>query len=181
MLASTSSKLDRALAQDRYLGPVTVLSVAPRSVEVRFPSGENGRADLALGYPYTPAVDDVLLVIADERAAWVIGVVEGRGKTSLPLHGDVSLHATGSLTLSAEEGVRVRAPELEIGVEKLTMAATSAVQKFATLYQRVREVLTVHAREAHQIVDETAVSKAKKHAILAEETASVNGKQILLG
>ncbi len=181
MLASTSAKVEPNARPARYLGPAIVLSVAPRSVEVRFPSGEVGRADLALGYPYTPAVDDALLVIADEGGAWVIGVVEGRGKTSLPLHGDVSLHATGSLTLSAEEGVRVRAPELEIGVEKLTMAATSAVQKFATLYQRVREVLTVHARESHTIVDETSLSKAKKLAIVAEETASVNGKQILLG
>jgi hypothetical protein len=42
-------------------------------------------------------------------------------------------------------------------------------------------MMTVHARESHTIVEETALQRAKKVAVVAEETASVNGKQILLG
>jgi len=151
---------------------------------VRLPGGEaEVNAAMALGYAYEPAIGDMLLIIGDDEGGrWVIGVIEGRGKTDMRFEGDVHLHAArGALTLSADNGVRVRGPELDVVVERFAVAAGSAVQKCATLYQRVRELMTVHARESHAIVEETALQRAKKVAVVAEETASVNGKQILLG
>jgi hypothetical protein len=174
----------RREARDIYIGPASVTAIEGRNLRVRLPGGEaEVNAAMALGYAYEPAVGDMLLIIGDDEGGrWVIGVIEGRGKTDMRFEGDVHLHAArGALTLSADNGVRVRGPELDVVVERFAVAAGSAVQKCATLYQRVRELMTVHARESHAIVEETALQRAKKVAVVAEETASVNGKQILLG
>lgn len=174
----------RRESRDVYIGPASVTAVKGRELRVRLPGSQDEiAAAMALGYAYEPAVGDVLLIIGDDEAGrWVIGVIEGHGKVDMRFEGDVNLHAArGALTLSADHGVRVRGPELDVVVERFAVAAGAAVQKCATLYQRVREMMTVHARESHTVVDETALQRAKKVAVVAEETASVNGKQILLG
>ncbi|HVY44969.1 MAG TPA: DUF3540 domain-containing protein [Minicystis sp.] len=163
------------------LGPGRAVEVDGRRVLVER-EGARRWATMALAYPYEPVVGDVLLLLGDARDAWVVGVVEGRGRVDLRFEGDVTLHAAGgALTLAADRGVRVRGPELDVAVERVQTVATTVVEKCATLYQRVREMLSVHAKESHTIVEETALSRAKKVAVVAEETASVNGKQILLG
>ena len=68
-----------------------------------------------------------------------------------------------------------------LDVELPSGERVEAVQEFSTLNQRVRELLTLRTGEAHTIVDETSLQRAKKYAVVAEGTASVNGKQILLG
>jgi hypothetical protein len=165
------------------LAPMRVVAVDRRRVTLEPDDAGDGApfATLALGYPYEPTAGDVLLVVGDVER-WVIGVVDGRGKVDLKLHGDVELHAEGgALTLRGDKGVHVRGPELDVTVERVAIAASHVVEKCATLYQRIRESLTVHARESVMHVDETALQHAKKVAVLADETASVNGKQILLG
>ena len=181
MVANVSWIPEPTARQELFLGPARVVSIEARSVRVRLPSGELVLAEMALAYPYEPAVDDVLLVIAHAEGRYVIGVVAGNGKLDLRFEGDVNLTSGGTLTLSAEKGVHVRAPELDVLAERLALVATAAVQKFATLHQRVTEMWSVRAGESQTIVDGTALQRARKLALVAEETASVNGKQILLG
>ena len=170
------------LPRESSLGPAEVLATGRRLLDVQLPSGEEVEAELALAFPYKPAVGDILLVIGDAERRYVIGVIEGKGELSLDFQGDVRLHSqNGELTLSGDKGVLVRGPVLDVVVESFSVLADKAVQKFTTLNQRVRELLTLRAGEAHTIVDETALQRAKKYAVVAEETASVNGKQILLG
>lgn len=163
------------------LGPATVLSVDGPRVEVELETGERTTATLALALPYRPVVGDTLLVIGEARR-YVIGVIEGRGRTELTTEGDLHLHASnGALTLGADRGVRVLGPGLEVIVERFGVTAKSAVEKVGSLFQRVREVMHVQAGESHLVVDGTSLQRAKKVAVVAEETASVNGKQIHLG
>ena len=165
-----------------YLGPVEVIATGRRMLDVQLPTSERVEAELALAYPYKPAVGDTLLVIGNPAGLYVIGVIEGQGKLDMTFQGDVRLHALdGELTLSGDKGVKVQGPLLDVLVDNFNVMAESAVQKFKTLQQRVREVLTLRAGESHTIVDETSLQRAKKYAVVAEETASVNGKQILLG
>jgi hypothetical protein len=55
------------------------------------------------------------------------------------------------------------------------------VEKLASLYQRVRGALNVHAGEAHTVVDDASFLTAKNASIVTEETMSINGDQIHLG
>jgi hypothetical protein len=45
----------------------------------------------------------------------------------------------------------------------------------------VRELLTLRAGQTHTVVDGSAFSQSKSHAIVAEEKVTVNGKGIYLG
>jgi hypothetical protein len=183
---TAASKPERATATanrvDDYLGPAHVVGATGRELSLEMPSGEIVSAMLAVAFPYEPAVGDVLLVIARGASYYGIGVLHGTGRTRLVFPGDVDLRADGgTLRLSGEKGVAIDAPELDVRVGALRMLADSVTQRFATVYQRVTTLLSVHARESHTAVDESTFTKAKNAAILTEETMTINGKQIHLG
>jgi hypothetical protein len=165
------------------LGPGVVIDAEGDVVTVELSSdGSRVRATLALALPYAAQPDDVLLVIGQGAEHYVIGVIAGRGKTSLELQGDVSLRAVGgSLDLAADEGVRIRAPSVSIEAGALQTVARSVVETFATLLQQVTEALHVKARQSVTQVEEGAYTQAKTIAMQTEETVVVNGKEIHLG
>jgi hypothetical protein len=151
-------------------------------VTVALPGGAEVSAEMALALPYAACAGDVLLVVGEGSEHFVIGVLAGRGKTSLELQGDVSLRAVGgTLELAGDEGVRVRGPTVEVHADKLHAVARTVVQTFASLFQRVTEALHVHARQEISIVDEGSYKQAKTAAIQTEETVTINGKEIHLG
>ena len=173
-----------ALHVQDYLGPAEVVETTDEGVRARIPGrgGEVVSATLALALPYAPVVGDLLLFIGKGEDYYAIGVLHGAGKTSLRLQGDVDLHAEGgALHLSADKGVRIQAPEVDIETGRLLMVASSIVHKCTTFYQRVSALLSVHAGQSHSVVDEASFSRAKSAAILTEETVTINGKQIHLG
>jgi hypothetical protein len=170
------------LALAEYLGPADVIDVGAGEVTVELPGGATTRATLAFASPYVPAVSDVLLIIGKGGAYWAIGVIHGAGKTSLRFQGDVELHAEGgTLHVSADRGVRIRAPEIGLVTERLHTIADAVVETFGSVYQRVGDLLSVHAKKAHTVVEGSAVTQAKSAAIVTEETMTINGKQIHLG
>lgn len=184
MTTTAVSKPERATAArvDDYLGPAHVVSASGRELSLEMPSGEIVSATLAVAFPYEPAVGDVLLVIARGASYYGIGVLHGTGRTRLVFPGDVDVRADGgTLRLSGEKGVTIDAPELDVRVGALRMLADAVTQRFATVYQRVTSLLSVHAHESHTAVDESSILKAKNAAILTEEAMSINGKQIHLG
>ena len=171
-----------ALRVEDYLGPAEVLETTDEGVRARLRGGAVVSASLALAVPYAPVVGDLLLFIGKGEEFYAIGVLRGAGKTSLRLQGDVDLHAEGgALNLSADKGVRIQAPEVDIETGRLRTVATSVVQKCTSLYQRVSALLSVHAGQSHSVVDEASFSRSKSAAILTEETVTINGKQIHLG
>lgn len=165
-----------------YLGPATVTRVTAADVEVRLPDGASARAALAMAFLYEPAEGDVVLVIGQEAGHYVIGVLHGRGRASLALPGDVDLRAVGGvLRLAGDKGVEIAAPEVGVQAGRVRMIAGAVVQRFATLRQRVTELLSVHAAESHTLVEGAAHTQAKSATILTEEKATINGKAIYLG
>ncbi|WP_437969883.1 DUF3540 domain-containing protein [Sorangium sp. So ce260] len=173
----------RAAALPReYLGPARVTSAEAGAIAVELPGGQAVAVQMALALPYEPALDDTLLVIGRDEGYYAIGVLHGRGRSVLSLHGDVAVHAReGALSLCGDKGVEIRGPELEVQVGTIRMVADAVVQKFTSVYQRVSALLSVQASESHTVVEKTAFTKAKNATILTEETVTVNGKQILLG
>jgi len=168
---------------EEYLGPARVTAAEEGRVAVELPGGGAPiPVEMALALPYQPVVGDTLLVIGRGAKHYAIGVLHGTGRTVLSLTGDVEVHARdGALSLSGDKGVSIRGPEVEVEGGKIRMVADSLVQKLNSVYQRVSGLLSVRAQEAHTAVDNTSFTKAKNATILTEETATVNGKQILLG
>jgi hypothetical protein len=164
------------------LGPAEVTRASPHEVEVRLEGGAFARAQLALGYPYEPRKGDVVLVIGDAAGHYVIGVLQGTGRSVLELPGDVDLRAVnGVLRLSGDKGVEVTSPEVSIHAGRLQVIADAAVQRFASLCQRVADLLSVHAGQRHTVIEGSSHEQAKSATLLTEEQTTINGKAIYLG
>ncbi len=165
-----------------YLGPARVVEVHGSEVSVGLPGGSVVAARLALAYLYTPTVGDELLVIGRRGDHYVIGVLSGGGSAQLCFQGDVEIRAEGGqVRIAGDKGVVVEGPEVEVTTRKLRMVADSVVQRFSSVVQRVTGLLSVRAREAETVVEGSAVTRARSVTVLAEETASVNGKMVNLG
>lgn len=177
-----ASPLADSVRADDYLGPASVTETTSHEVQVELPDGTLRRAEPAFTIPYQPAPGDVLLVITRGPRCYAIGVLHGTGKTVLSLPGDVEVRAeSGTLRLYGEKGIELLSPEVLIHSEKLRMVAGSVTQKFTSLVQRVRDLLSVQAREIHTVADDSHLTKAKSATVLTEETMTINGKQIHLG
>jgi hypothetical protein len=168
---------------DDYLGPAVVVACEePATVVVAPPGGSTVRAEMALALPYRACVGDVLLVIGRRDAWYVIGVLEGRGKTELSVQGDLTLHAVGGIAeIAGDKGVRVRGDRVELHARELRTVADSAIETVVSLVKRVADTLLVYARTSNTVVEEGAYTQAKTATIRTEETMSINGKQIHLG
>jgi hypothetical protein len=165
-----------------FLGPAEVVEVQGDEVVVELRGGEPARAALALATPYEPVAGDVLLVIGKDGEHYAIGVLRGSGKTALRVQGDLEVRAEGgAVRIVGDRGVELHAPELTIHAGKLQVIASAAVQKFTSLYQRVSELLSVRAGQAHTVVDEGTVTQAKRASIVTEETVTINGREVHLG
>jgi hypothetical protein len=182
-------EIERRAAEPPRLGRGVVTAVSGSTVTLALAGGGEVDATLALALPYDACVGDVLLVIGEPAAgpgeggeAFVIGVLSGRGKTRLELQGHVALHAVGGvLDLSGDEGVQIRGPVVEVQTDTLHTVARSVVSTFASLFQRVTEILHVHAHQQVTIVDEGAYTQAKTAAIQTENVVTINGKEVHLG
>ncbi len=165
-----------------YLGPAEVVEALGTMVTARVGGASVVLATLALAVPYAPAVGDVLLLIGKQGQYWAIGVVRGSGRTVLRVAGDLELHAEGgALRLTGDQGVRVTGPEVGFETGKLSVVAASLFEQVGSAIRRVTGLLTTQAGRAHTIVEGAAYEQSKSRAIVAEDTVTVNGKQIHLG
>lgn len=165
-----------------YLGPATVRHAAGPDVTAELDGGRQVAVRLALSMPYQPVENDVLLVIGGPNGHYAIGVLHGTGRTSIAVPGDIDVHAVGgSLRLAADKGVVVEGESVEMRASRLHVLAGAVVEKFDTLFQRVREMLSVRAGQRHTVVDGASIEKSKSATILTEESVAINGKQVHLG
>ncbi len=165
------------------LGPGTVVAVSPAGLTVELPGRGQVKARLAVAFPYEPRVgDDVLVIGRADGAHWVIGVERSTGPASLTVHGDLEVKAVGGmLTLSADRGVAVGAPDVEIRTQKLRVFAESVLEHATSMAVRVRELYTLFAGQSNSVVEGTHVMQAKRAKVVTEETVSINGREIHLG
>ncbi len=163
------------------LGPAEVLRSSAHGVRVQLQSGEEADARLALAFSYEPAVGDEVLVIADDSACWVIGVISGTGKGTIAFPGDLAVQAGGRLSLSGQAGVEIDAPKLDVRVGKLEMLARSVTQRFENVRQHVVELLSVQAGRTHTTVEGAAVTNAESSTLVTKNKVTINGKAIHLG
>lgn len=170
-----------ALSVAEYLGPAEVTAVHGGEVEVELPGGAPARAAMALAFPYVPCPGDELLIIGRGGDHYVIGVLRGSGQSVFSFPGDVSLRAEGgALRLSGDE-VEIAGRDVSLHAEALRVVAGSVVEKLRSLYQRISGPMSVHAQQAHAVVEGASVTQARSAAIVTEETVTINGRQVHLG
>lgn len=167
--------------QEMYLGPAEVVSALPHELELRLPRGGLVRARLALAHSYEPRPGDEVLAIGNGEGHYVIGVLRGTGPVVLSFPGDAEVRAGGVLTLAADRGVELSAPEISVQARKIGMIADQVMNTFTSLRQRVAELFSVHAGQSHTVVEGSAYSQSKSATILTEEKVAINGKEVHLG
>lgn len=178
----TAIRAAKRATVDDYLGPAEVLETGPVRVRVRV--GDVALdATLALAFPYQPAACDVVLIAAKRGEAYVIGLLQGRGKVALDIPGDVELHAVdGVLSLRGDRGVRVNGPDVEIVAgKKLRVVAESAIEVLGSLTRKVRGLFTSQVGQRLGTVEGASVDVSKSATIVTAETMTINGKKIHLG
>lgn len=165
------------------LGPATVSRASGRRVLVRRAGGEADEwAELALALPYQPVAGDVVLVVAQEERAYVIGVLQGRGPSVLAFPGDVTISAPkGAVHLDAAKGVTLSAPAVEMRAETIEMEATTLTQRIESAFQWVKDLLQVRAGRLRSVVEGSAHQLAERTFIRSEKETKVDGEKIYLG
>jgi hypothetical protein len=172
-------RIEAALA----LGPATVVRAAGRRALVRRPEAEGEEwAQIALSFPYPPVPGDVVLVVAQEERAYVIGVLQGRGPAVLPFAGDVTIAAPeGRIALVAGKGVTVAAPEVEVKAESVEVEAKTLVQRLENAFQWVKDLFQLRAGRTRTVVDGTHHQVAERTYIRSEKETKVDGERVYLG
>jgi hypothetical protein len=177
----------------QYLGPGEVITPAgkPDFIEVRLLDGETLWARLALALPYTPAIGDEVLVFCQQLAdAYVIGVLQGRGVTTLQSPADLTLSApNGTIRIEAGRSVQLRGTEsVEITTRKaavratrLHILATTLVQRLGSAYTWATGLLQFKSRRMRTVTDEGWLVRADRAHLKTTGNTCINGKTVHLG
>lgn len=169
------------LEQHARLSPARIYRIDGTRVQLEFPD-EFIWATVALAYPYAPTVNDTVLAIGQGEAWYVIGVLQGSGKTSLTVPGDLAIRAPfGAIELNAARGVKIKSPAVQIIAGKLDVFAHAIVERFANATRWVKETFQIRAGRQRTRVEGTYDLKAERIVERAEGDVKIDGNQIKLG
>lgn len=164
-----------------YLGPARIVDAGGDRVRLAL-NDSAVQARLALAYPYAPAPGDVVLVIGQGEEYYVIGVLEGRGKTVFAAPADLEFRApSGSITLAASQGVKLASSQVDVRAERWDVTAAEATETFGESYRRVQGAAQVRAGEMRQQVDGKYTVQADRIREVAEKDVHLDGERINLG
>ena len=168
-------------ATTSYLGPARVLSIGGNRAELEV-QNDHVWATVALGGPYQPAVDDVVLAIAQAREWYVIGVIRGRGTTTLTVPGDLAIRAPrGGIELTAARGVTVKSAEVIIVARRLELIARSVFERFTDATRWITGAFQFRAGRVRTRVDGDYDLVADRILEVAENDVKIDGSKIHLG
>jgi hypothetical protein len=167
--------------QTTYLGPAQVLKAGGNRAQLELPD-ELVWATVALAFPYQLAVGDSVLVIGQEGAWYVIGVLRGTGKTTFNAPGDLEIRAPrGSIELTAAKGVRIKSPLVELLSGKLEVLAESVFERYEHATRWVKEAFQLRVGRLRTRVETTYDLKANRILQRAEDDVKIDGRKIDLG
>ncbi len=153
------------------LGPATVIAVDGDRVQLER-GGREAWAQLALATPYRPEPGDIVLAIGDDET-YIIGVLQGRGKTVLDAPGDLTIRAGGAIEIEAHD-VTVRADRFE------TVAGV-AFERFVRCYRWVTDALHLRAGRTRSVIDGDSTLVAERITEQARGPVKIDGEKIYLG
>jgi hypothetical protein len=134
---------------------------------------------LALAFAYQPVPGDVVLIIVQAEAVFVIGVLSGRGATALQAPGDLTISAPhGRITLSAGAGIELEAPQLALRAQSLEMLATTLVQRVQTAFKTFSDLLHIRAGRRQTEIDGISMESTERTYHRSEKETVLNGESI---
>ena len=164
-----------------YLGPARVLEVDRAKVLIDSPFFKSW-ATLALPWVYEPALDDSVLVLGQGNEYYVVGVLNGTGKTIITAPGDLELRApNGAIDLLSSKEVRIQAPKLKLRTKKLEVIATLLRESFSRVHRSVQNTLTITAGRMRTVVDKDYEVRAERISECASNSVRIDGEKINLG
>lgn len=178
---------------ESYLGPAEVVSAGGTCgiVQVRLLDGEQVAARLALAQPYAPAAGDEVLVISQKWGeAYVIGVLHGRGVTTLQVPADLTIAApNGSIRLSAgrhlelngKASIDLVTPKATVRATRLNILATTLVQRLGSAFTWAKDLLQWKSGRVRTVVDEGWLLRADRVHTKTSGNTCINGKTVHLG
>ncbi len=164
----------------RGVGPAKVTSVGGRMVELDV-DGRCVTARLAVPAMYVPQSGDEVLLLETGQAAYVIGVLEAHGPTTICAPGDLNLLAPNGQIMLAGEAVHAHAPDIRLDAKHLSFNADELYEGFRNVRRVVSALLDVSAGALRARVGELFSLKAKEVQMAAEEDVKIDGQQIHLG
>jgi uncharacterized protein DUF3540 len=170
-----------ALEQSTYLGPATVLTAAGGRVKLELPDAHEW-ALCALAFPYRPVAGDVVLAAGRAGAWYVIGVLAGRGESTLTVPGDLTIAAPrGRVVLQARDGIDLKSDSVRVSANRLELLARSLVERFADATRWVKDVFQLRAGRIRTRVDGCYDLDAGRIAACADGDVKIDGTSINLG
>jgi hypothetical protein len=181
MLIENEQSTHVALEQSTYLGPARVHRVTGSQIQLEFPD-ELPWATLALAYPYRPAVGDTVLAAGQGQNWYVIGVLQGTGKTTLMVPGDFEVLAPkGRINLIAGKGFCVKSPDVKITAGNLELVAKRISEHFSDATRWVKNAWKIRAGRVRTEAEADYQVKARRIIERAEEDVRIDGEKIHLG
>lgn len=163
-----------------YLGPARVTEVCQNQVQLTFPD-QVVWADLAMGFSYSAVENDIVLAISQGEQWYVIGVIQGQGKTTFSSAGDIQFLApNGSIRFASNE-IRLTSRSIAIAAKSLRILSERVSERFQTVSRFVKKLANVHVGELRTRIDSTCRTQAKKIVQQAEHEVKIDGKKIHLG
>lgn len=170
--------------ETEYLGPARVTGGKSGQLTVVLDDGAGTAvtAQSAFTFPYSPSVDDSLLVLGQSGQFYAIGVLSGQAPSVLHFPGDVSVQAVeGKLTLTSDQAVEIQAPRVTLRAGILRTIADEVVEKAGSLRRWVRGLMAVRAGRSRRVVDGDDTTRCQNSTTLAKDTVTVDGDQLHLG
>jgi hypothetical protein len=172
--------------------PARVLATAgrPGFVQIALAEQETTWARLALAVPYAAEPGDEVLLICNSSQAYVIGVLAGRGTTTLRVPGDLRLEAPcGEIHISAAKRVSVHsgraielcAPRASMRFERLNVLVGTLVQRLTNAFTWASGLIQSKSRRSRCVTEEGWLVRAGRAHLKTQDNVHINGKTIHLG
>ena len=164
-----------------HLGPARVVEASAPHVRIRL-ADQEVLATTALSSPYQPVVGDVVLAIGQEENYYVIGVIQGAGRTVFRAPGDLEFRAPkGTIDLVSTRGIRLRSPDVSVRAGRMEVVARTLIEKFEEARRWVRGLFQLRAGRVRQEVEGSCHLKAERIVERATKDVKIDGERIHLG
>ena len=168
------------VAETTRFGPARITAVRSETVFVATRTGER-EAVLALALPYLPVAGDVALILEDDERAYIIGILAGRGRTTLEVGGDLILRAAGTVRIQGARGIDLESPRLAFRADRIEASARVLFEHFVSCYRWVKDTVQTQAGRIRTNVEGSATMSAERILESAEKEVKIDARQIHLG
>lgn len=134
--------------------------------------GGSGELELtnALAHNYRPSVSDKVLVVSNEQASFIIGVVETSADAVFTFPANVQFHAPkGEISFSSGKQIDLHAPVIKVTGGKIKLFAKSLTEKVETAFRSVKGLLRIRAGRRQSKVEGLDINKAEQHVMKASK------------